>query len=109
MVGPKQQAKLKANKVIEKKVDKWIKSMEVKDEEGNVIDNPALVVTPEIMFELYRSGVLSGLNRKEALYAKHYFKERLPFPEYRETRGKDKQKRINDIIHFHEFMDGGKV
>ncbi len=83
--------------------------MENKDENGVVIDNPVLVVTPENMFQFYRSGVLSGLNRDDTLYAKHYFKSLLPFQEYRESRGKDKEKRIDDIIHFQELIEGGNV
>lgn len=107
--GTKGQARRKGEREIKKIVDKWVKSKEHKDELGKVIDNPALVVTPETMFDFYRSGVLSGLNREEALFAKHYFKELLPFPKYRESRGKDKEKRINDIIHFHEFIEGGNI
>ena len=83
--------------------------MENKDENGVVIDNPVLVVTPENLFQFYRSGVLSGLSREDSLHAKHYFKSLLPFKEYRESRGKDKEKRINDIIHFQELIEGGNI
>ena len=107
--GPRGQAKRKREKEIEKKVDKYVKSMENKDENGVVIDNPVLVGTPENLFQFYRSGVLSGLNREDSLHAKHYFKSLLPFKEYRESRGKDKEKRIDDIIHFQELIEGGNI
>ena len=108
-VGPRLKAKRARKAEIEKKVDKYVKSMENKDENGVVIDNPVLVVTPENLFQFYRSGVLSGLNREDSLHAKHYFKSLLPFKEYRESRGKDKEKRIDDIIHFQELIEGGNI
>ena len=105
--------RLKAKRLKEaelmKKVDKYVKSKETKDETGVVIGNPVLVVTPENLLEFYRSGVLSGLNKEDAFFAKHYFKSLLPFKEYRESRGKDKEKRIDDIIHFQELMEGGTI
>jgi len=89
-------------------VDKYIKSNERKDENGIVIDNPVLVVTPENMFKFYRSGIFSGLSKKEGQYIKHYFKSLQPNQKYRESRGKDKNLRIDDIIHFQELIDGGE-
>jgi len=105
--GPRFKAKKAREKKIEAKVNKYVKSNEKKDDNGIVIDNPVLVVTPENLLAFYRSGVLSGLNKEEALYAKHYFKSLLPFKEYRESRGKNRELRIDDIIHFQELMEGG--
>lgn len=99
----------KRKKEIEKKVDAYIKNNEKKDETGNVIDNPVLVVTPEALLDFFVSGVLSGLNREEAFYAKHYYKSKLPFAEYKRTRGKDKELRIADILHFRELIEGGRI
>ena len=107
--GPRLLAKRAREAELKAIVDKYVKSKERKDELGNVIDNPVLVVTPENMIEFYRSGVFSGLNRENSLFIKHYFKSLLPFKEYRESRGKDKELRIADIIHFQELMDGGKI
>lgn len=106
--GPRFKAKKAKEAEIMKKIDKYVKSRENKDENGVVIDNPILVVTPENLLEFYRSGVLSGLNKEDAHFAKHYFKSLLPFKEYRESRGKDREKRIDDIIHFQELMEGGE-
>lgn len=99
----------KRKKEIEKKVNDYIKSKERKDENGVVIDNPVLVVAPETLMNFFVSGVISGLNKKEAFYAKHYFKSKLPFAEYRKSRAKDKNKRIADILHFRELMEGGQI
>ena len=107
--GPRFKAKRKRENEIKKIVDKYVKSNERKDDAGVVIDNPILVVTPENMQVFYRSGVLSGLNREEALFAKHYFKSLLPFKEYRESRAKDKNLRIADLIHYKEFIEGGNI
>ena len=108
-VGPRLKAKRAHEAEIKKIVDKYVKSKERKDENGVVIDNPVLVVTPENMLEFYRSGVFSGLSREASQIAKHYFKSLLPNKEYRESRAKDKQKRIDDIIHFQELIEGGKI
>ena len=107
--GPRLLAKRAREKKIKDLVDQYVKSRERKDEQGIVIDNPVLVVTPENMIEFYRSGVFSGLSREESQIAKHYFKSLLPNKEYRESRAKDKQKRIDDIIHFQELIEGGKI
>ena len=100
---------IKRKKEIEKRINKYIKENEIKDENGIVTSNPALVVAPETLLAFFKSGVLSGLNREETFVAKHYFKSKLPFKEYNRTRGKDKELRIADIIHFHELMDGGEI
>ena len=107
--GPRLLAKRAREDEIRKIVDKYVTSMEEKDDEGVVINNPVLIVTPENLLQFYRSGVLSGLNREDAFFAKQYFKELLPFKEYRESRAKDKEKRIDDIIHFQELMEGGNI
>jgi len=99
----------KRTKEIEKKVNSYIKSCEIKDEEGVVIDNSALKVTPEVLRNFFYSGVFSGLNKKEAIYAKQYFKGKLPFTEYKRSRGKDKNLRIADILHFRELQEGGPI
>ena len=99
----------KRKKEIEKKVNSYIKSMEKKDDEGVVIDNPALRVLPEVLQKFFYSGILAGLTKKEALYAKCYFKDKLPFKEYKRSRGKDKDLRIADILHFRELQEGGPI
>jgi len=96
------------HKKVEKKVDAYIKSKEVKDDTGKVIDNPVLVVAPETLMDFFVSGVLSDLNKEERYYAKIYFKSKLPFKEYRESRAKNKDLRIEDIIHFKELQEGGR-
>lgn len=99
----------KRRKEIEKRINSYIKKHEIKDENGVVTGNSVLVVAPETLLEFFRSGVLSGLSREEAFIAKHYFKSKLPFKEYNRTRGKNKELRIADIIHFHELMEGGEI
>ena len=99
----------KRMKDIEKAVNAYVKSMEEKDDEGVVIGNKALVVEPEALQRFFLSGVLSGLNRKEVSYAKQYYKDKLPFKEYKRSRGKDKDLRVADIIHFRELMGGGEI
>jgi len=106
--GPRPEVKAMQKKV-EKRVDDYIKSKEVKDDTGKVIDNPVLVVSPENLMDFFVSGVLSGLNKEERYYAKNYFKSKLPFKEYRESRGKDKDLRIADILHFKELIEGGRI
>jgi len=108
-VGPRLKAKRTHEAEIKKKVDKYVKSKENKDDDGVVIGNPVLVVTPENLIQFFRSGVLSGLDKEDAFFAKQYFKSLLPFKEYRESRGKDKEKRIDDIIHFQELIEGGTI
>ena len=99
----------KRMKEIEKKVDTYIKTGDIKDENGVVTGNIILKVVPETLLDFYVSGVLAGLNSTEARYAKHYLKDKLPFKEYIKTRGKDKELRTADIMHFHELLDGGKI
>ena len=99
----------KTRKMIEKKVDTYIKKNEIKDETGTVISNPVLVVAPESILNFFRSGVCAGLNKEETFHAKHYYKSKLPFAEYRRTRGKDKELRIADILHFRELQEGGSI
>ena len=94
---------------IEKKVNSYIKSCEVKDESGVIIDNPVLRVEPEALQKFFVSGVLSRLNKREVSYAKQYYKEKLPFSEYKRTRGKDKALRIADLLHFRELQEGGNI
>ena len=96
-------------KKIEKKVNAYIKSNEIKDENGVITGNSVLTVTPETLLNFFTSGTISGLSRKESLYAKHYFKSKLPFAEYKRSRGKDKELRIADIKHFQELMEGGNI
>ena len=99
----------KRKKEIEKKIDLYIKSCEVKDDAGIVIDNSALKVQPEVLQRFFYSGACSGLNKQEVSFAKEYFKSKLPFAEYKRTRGKDKELRIEDILHFRELQEGGPI
>lgn len=94
---------------IEKRVNQYIKTGEKKDENGVVTGNSILVVAPETLMNFFVSGVLSGLTKREAAHAKHYLKSKLPFKAYNESRSKDKEKRIEDILHFHDLLDGGMI
>lgn len=100
----------KANRdKVKKIVDDYIKRHEIKAEVGKIEPNPVLVVSPENMDKFYVSGVFAGLTREEKHLAKQYFKSKLPFAEYYKSRGKDPEKKIADIIHFHELQDEGGI
>lgn len=99
----------KIKKSIEKKVDKYIKEGTIKDESGNIISNPRLVVSPYNLIDFFKSGILLGLSPEEEFYAKQYYKEQMDFKAYNTSRSKDREQRIKDILEFQKLIEEGKI
>ena len=84
-------------KEIETKVDEYI---EKKKE---------LLHTPEALMDFYVSGIFVGMNKYERFHAKTYFKSKLPYTEWREMVSKDPESLIDDIEHYRELQNKGRM
>lgn len=74
----------KRKKEIKKLVNKYCKDLEIKDEEGNITEN-RLQNTHDTLLELYKQPWFLDLpHDEERLLAKQYFKDNLPWKEWRE-------------------------
>ena len=92
-------------KKIEKEVNKFIKSLAIKDEEGVVIDK-GLTINHQQLLTLYRQNFFLALpTDDERLYAKQYFKNQLPYKEWLEAKQRDPEGMMPDIEDFQELYN----
>lgn len=98
-VDPEQRKKIK------KEVDKYVKSLAEKDETGNIIDDGLRVDHP-MLLEFYQQKFFLALpTDDERLVAKQYFKEQLPFKQWKQEREKDPEGAMPDIEDFEELYN----
>ena len=91
-------------KKIEKEVEKYIKSLAEKDGQGNII-NDGLNNDFETLEALYRQPFFIEMNYDYRLIAKHYFKSKLPYKEWRDKVSKNKMFLDQEIEDFQEAHD----
>ena len=78
----------KQQKDIEKEVNKYIKTLDIRDDEG-VKTSTKLVNTPRVLLNFYKQTFfLKLLTDEERFYAKMVFKDKLPYKEWAEKVGK---------------------
>jgi hypothetical protein len=95
----------KEKKKIEKEVDKYIKSLAKKDETGTIIDD-GLRNSPDMLLALYKEKFFLELTEDDArFYAKMYFKDKLPYKQWRERIGKEGGELARQIEDFQEMQD----
>ena len=91
-------------KKIEKAVDKYVKTFDVKDE-GGKITGTDLRHEPETLQEFFVSGIMLGLNKEERQYAKHYFKSKLPYQDWIKTIRSVPNALAESILHFKKLQE----
>lgn len=95
-------------KEIDKKVSKYIKSLDEKDDEG-VVTGTKLANTPECLNAFFRSGIYSELTKEEGLYAKTKFKEKLPYKEWRQSIRDNPDQLTEEILRHQELDRKGRI
>lgn len=78
----------KTQKDIEKEINKYIKTLDIKDEEG-IKTGTDLQNTPRVLLNFYKQPFfLKLLTDEERFYAKLFFKSKLPYKEWVTKVGK---------------------
>ena len=64
--------------------------------------------TPEELRKFNISGIHVGLNKHEQMFVKQYFKELLPYKEWRAMAKSKKDFIYHEVEHWHDFIEGGE-
>lgn len=88
-------------KKIEKNIDKYIKTFDKKDENGEVIKGP-ITNTHQELLNFYKQGFFLDLTDDERVIAKQYFKDNLPYTKWREDVSKTPYMLAQEMEDFQE-------
>lgn len=95
----------KQKKDIEKEINKYIKSLDIKDDEG-VKTGTELANTPQALLKFYRAPFFLDLKTDEERYhAKMVFKDKLPYKEWAEKVGKTPGFLRSQVEDFQEMVN----
>ena len=95
----------KKKKEIEKAVEKYLKTFEIKDSNGKVTGSN-LKNSPKTLLTLYKEKFFLELeNDEERFFAKTLFKEALPYKEWREYISRQDGELARQIEDFQEMID----